>query len=450
MYDFSNFGLRLQELRKKKGMTQEDLAHRIGVSAQAVSKWENNQSYPDITSIPDLAQILGTSISHLFGEQSSTPALTVQFPDSYEGLPLVSTFKQVACYSGKAVESKDESGVKFADGSTAELSTRMTVNKGQGEILFLENEESMYEHELQVQGIDTSVTSKKFEFGHTQSVNITVLCCACKIVPSQDDKTRVYAKGSPKFLHTLYVEYDQSEMFLRIKPIPDGNNSNFPQFKEKERDNHLTIELPVANFENNIGGHMQLCINGSSNITSEIPLFNTGHFTINGSGSITTKEFVTSCKTQINGSGNVGVDCTNEFGAQISGSGNVSCGKAEKAHVNINGSGNAALGSVGRLTAAVNGSGDIAVGSITDENGDFIAKIAGSGDISIGGGSCQKFDVDLMGSGDIEAGNLTATKAHIVIHESGSVTLGRVIESSTEQVKKKGKIKILSRGGNQY
>ncbi|MCL2285590.1 MAG: helix-turn-helix domain-containing protein, partial [Firmicutes bacterium] len=212
MYDFSNFGQRLQELRKKKGMTQEDLAHRIGVSAQAVSKWENNQSYPDITSIPDLAQILSANISYLFGEQPSPPALTVQFPDSYQDLPLVSTFKHVACYSNKAVESKDESGVKFADGSTAELSTRMAVNKGQGEILFLGDEESMYDYELQVQGIDTSVTSKQFEFGHTHSVNITTLYCTCKIVPSQDDKTRVYAKGSPKFLHTLYVEYDQSEM----------------------------------------------------------------------------------------------------------------------------------------------------------------------------------------------------------------------------------------------
>ena len=45
-------GKRIAYHRKRLGMTQEQLAQRVGVSAQAVSKWENNLSCPDITILP--------------------------------------------------------------------------------------------------------------------------------------------------------------------------------------------------------------------------------------------------------------------------------------------------------------------------------------------------------------------------------------------------------------
>lgn len=45
-------GQRIAELRKKEGLTQEELAEKLGVSPQAVSKWENDISCPDIMSIP--------------------------------------------------------------------------------------------------------------------------------------------------------------------------------------------------------------------------------------------------------------------------------------------------------------------------------------------------------------------------------------------------------------
>ena len=41
------FGEKLQKLRKEKGMSQEELAARLHVSRQAVSKWENDQGYPE-------------------------------------------------------------------------------------------------------------------------------------------------------------------------------------------------------------------------------------------------------------------------------------------------------------------------------------------------------------------------------------------------------------------
>ena len=60
-------GRRIMENRKQLGLTQDQLAERLGVTAQAVSKWENDQSCPDITMLPKLAEIFGTSTDDLLG-----------------------------------------------------------------------------------------------------------------------------------------------------------------------------------------------------------------------------------------------------------------------------------------------------------------------------------------------------------------------------------------------
>lgn len=63
------FGQRLSRLRKEKGLTQEDIAKRIIISPQAVSKWENDISSPDILVLSSLADILGVSVDELLGRQ---------------------------------------------------------------------------------------------------------------------------------------------------------------------------------------------------------------------------------------------------------------------------------------------------------------------------------------------------------------------------------------------
>lgn len=50
-----SIGNRICKFRKEKGLTQEDLAGKLGVSSQAVSKWENDQSCPDIPCCPSCA-----------------------------------------------------------------------------------------------------------------------------------------------------------------------------------------------------------------------------------------------------------------------------------------------------------------------------------------------------------------------------------------------------------
>ena len=65
-------GKRIVHNRKRLGLTQDALAEKLGVTAQAVSKWENDQSCPDITMLPRLAEIFGITTDSLLGLE--TPA----------------------------------------------------------------------------------------------------------------------------------------------------------------------------------------------------------------------------------------------------------------------------------------------------------------------------------------------------------------------------------------
>ncbi len=69
-------GTVIAERRKQHGMTQMELAEKLGVTDKAVSKWERNLSCPDINSIPNLAEILGVSVEELMQikKEVQTPA----------------------------------------------------------------------------------------------------------------------------------------------------------------------------------------------------------------------------------------------------------------------------------------------------------------------------------------------------------------------------------------
>lgn len=59
-------GSKIKQLRCAASLTQEQLAQRLGLSAQAVSKWENSVSMPDISLLPEIAEVFGISIDELF------------------------------------------------------------------------------------------------------------------------------------------------------------------------------------------------------------------------------------------------------------------------------------------------------------------------------------------------------------------------------------------------
>ena len=62
-----DLGQKIRELRRRDGRTQENLADALGVTSQAVSRWEANGGYPDMEMIPSIANYFGISIDELFG-----------------------------------------------------------------------------------------------------------------------------------------------------------------------------------------------------------------------------------------------------------------------------------------------------------------------------------------------------------------------------------------------
>lgn len=65
------FGKNLASLRKKKGYTQAGLAEKLNLSDKTVSKWENGMGYPDITTLPTIARLLGVTVDELLKENKS-------------------------------------------------------------------------------------------------------------------------------------------------------------------------------------------------------------------------------------------------------------------------------------------------------------------------------------------------------------------------------------------
>ena len=62
-----NLGNKIRELRRRDGRKQEDLADALGITSQAVSRWESGGSYPDMEIMPSLANYFGVTIDELFG-----------------------------------------------------------------------------------------------------------------------------------------------------------------------------------------------------------------------------------------------------------------------------------------------------------------------------------------------------------------------------------------------
>ena len=62
LFDSYKAGKQIAFLRKNKGITQEELAQRLSVSPQAVSKWENGHTMPEVSILVELSKILGATI----------------------------------------------------------------------------------------------------------------------------------------------------------------------------------------------------------------------------------------------------------------------------------------------------------------------------------------------------------------------------------------------------
>jgi len=71
-------GQKLKEIRKKFGLSQEQLAEIMNVSRQAITKWENDTGMPDVSNLQELSKIFNLTVDYLLENDNSLPALSMK------------------------------------------------------------------------------------------------------------------------------------------------------------------------------------------------------------------------------------------------------------------------------------------------------------------------------------------------------------------------------------
>ncbi len=98
-------GKNIKELRQRKGLTQERLASYLGVSFQAISKWENGETYPDICMLPSIASFFNVTTDYLLCIDKSKKDAAVQaYIEKYESLWAEKRYDEVRTVMKKATE----------------------------------------------------------------------------------------------------------------------------------------------------------------------------------------------------------------------------------------------------------------------------------------------------------------------------------------------------------
>ena len=404
MNSMNNMGKFIAEKRRQSGLTQEAFADKLGITPQAVSKWENNVGLPDITLLPSISKVLNVSIDEMFDKKTNKKEAS--FPEEFKGLKFIFSKGNKACYSLKELELIDDDGnVLFKDGSAASLNDGFIENRGVGEIIIYETDDYFEDSDEEVKNeIEDSLP-------HFNSISMTMhISCTIGILTSENGEGKIEASGSKKFMKAL--KYEVKENTLEISTESRFNvNGN-------EKNNKLNIYVPFESGEN-----LKINVNGSSTC-NVVPKFENTKITINGSGCVR---------------GTI----SNELTAMINGSGDVLFDSVlDKTTVKINGSGDIAIQDASNVEAAINGSGDIAIRNVTKN---FSAQIAGAGDVTVGG-EVENFYCKIAGSGDIDAKKLTVSSAEIVLDGASDVTIGRIINFSKERISKASTLTVLQRG----
>ncbi len=110
-----NFGEKLFQLRKERGFTQEALAEQIGTTRQAVSKWENNQGFPETEKLLQLSNIFEVSIDFLLKEERDDKKAGGQgyYVSEEKAKGFLANQKKLCCYIGIGFMALVTSGVPY-------------------------------------------------------------------------------------------------------------------------------------------------------------------------------------------------------------------------------------------------------------------------------------------------------------------------------------------------
>lgn len=110
MFNQNDFGKRLRKFRKCRNLTQKEVAMKIEVSEQAISKWENGDCLPDVYNLKLLALVLNVSADCLLDTENETVEKVIE-TININGAVFEIVEKPAAIFAGKIIYAKDFSDI---------------------------------------------------------------------------------------------------------------------------------------------------------------------------------------------------------------------------------------------------------------------------------------------------------------------------------------------------
>lgn len=395
MYSIDGIGARIALKRKSLGLTQESFAEKIGVSPQAVSKWETGVGCPDISLLPSICRSLDLSMDELFGREA--PPVKPEgfdFPEQTDDLQLQGSLGGVACYADSKGKQEGKT-VTFEDGSEADLHTGTVVNRGSSDIRLL-FADAMHRAADTIRGLCDDMygeaETKDGDCDSATSISADILgSCDLSLRPSDDGRLHWSAEGSPAFLEGLSIETRGGVCCITSRPQGAGFIS---------RSGKLDVRTPSA-----LMSRLEARIKGSGDISSSVDF--------------------------------------EETDILIAGSGDVDLKDAGETRVRINGSGDFTAAHAANGLFEVSGSGDVRLGRVS---GSLYCRVAGSGDFDIDTGEVDELSIRLTGSGDFSARGLTANTLNATLSGASDAVIGCVKGKSVETVSRASTLRVLKRG----
>lgn len=396
MYEVNGIGMRIAEKRKAMGLTQDGLAAKLNISAQAVSKWETGLGFPDLTLLPALATILDTSIDALFGkdEKENTSSNEYAFEQTFEGMTLITTLNQQAIYATEAPEKLDDGVATFADGSEANLHTGVVINRGKNRIQIVEADVLSAKREAKKDQKEEKMDRLFSRYAFDLSGRAIVKIEKAKA----GDKGGWQADGTESFMQGLTIQESDDTFSVKVKHRKRGRHRGLFQ-QANELEGNITVFVPADSMP-----ELDVFVRGSTTLQSAIDHVRS-RIEINGGASIALK-------------------------------------KAGNTHIMVNGAGKLKIDAVDDASIAINGSGNI---NIKDASGKVECQVNGAGKIALAG-NLDELTVNMNGSGKLKGDDLVVHNLDVDLGGVSVVAIKRLTGESRERLSKMSKLKIGQRG----
>ncbi|MBE6935113.1 MAG: helix-turn-helix domain-containing protein [Ruminococcaceae bacterium] len=455
MYDLTAMGARIRQLRTQKGLTQDGFAKELGISAQAVSKWETGAGCPDIAMLPLIAGILECSIDALFSDVAA-PATPAAAPEEVPELALGPDMeddlleRELNALSGEIDRQMQEAERE------ARFEEKMDEIEAKFDAKFADAERRFAEKEQKMEDGSYHFDRESYRAAHGED-NARV-----HLPHEAEAKAERVQQDATKLGDDIVREVE--------KTLESGDLSNLGTLISNKVNSIIDLALGKSRGERHkympTGSKMwqgadirslYLRTSGSADITVESG--EPGVWRVEAEGS---QEFLEHLSCTEDGStlkiettpyqqrnmglfapGNsivifTGFEDGEELDAELRGSGDMDCSvNFEVSRVATYGSGDIVLSDAGYLTVTASGSGDVTLtrgrnavisssGSCDVEiealEGISEVKTSGSGDVTIGT-AIGSLSFHTSGSGDLEVGDAQLEHLTVVASGAGDVTV---------------------------